>query len=115
MIPDQAFCIKAPEGPPLEDRFPYYPDRIVIQALIDLGNGPLWIDHLLAGAVVKLMGRNLYKTHRILMPDGSTFEYNDKNAELTPVRGVAPKSSYASRISTAFDTSISGSDGSFKL
>ena len=25
MIPDQAFCIKAPEGPPLEDRFPYYP------------------------------------------------------------------------------------------
>lgn len=34
MIPDQAFCIKAPEGPPLEDRFPYYPGRIVIQALI---------------------------------------------------------------------------------
>ena len=115
MIPDQAFCIKAPEGPPLEDRFPYYPGRIVIQALIDLGNGPLWIDHLLAGAVVKLMGRNLYKTHRILMPDGSAFEYNRKNAKPTAVRGVALKSSYAAHISSASDTNISGSDGSVKL
>lgn len=31
--------------------------------------------------VVKKLGRNLYKTHRILMPDGSSFSYEDKKMQ----------------------------------
>ena len=31
--------------------------------------------------VVKQLGRNLYKTHRILMPDGSSFSYEDKKMQ----------------------------------
>ena len=50
--------------------------------------------------VVKQESRNVYKTHRILMPDGSAFEYKE-NAELTPARGVARNGSYASPISSA--------------
>ena len=44
--------------------------------------------------------KNVYKTHRILMPDGSAFEYKE-NAEPTPARGVAINGSYASPISSA--------------
>ena len=54
--------------------------------------------------VVKQESRNVYKTHRILMPDGSTFEYNN-NAEPSTARGVARNGSYASPISSA-STSI---------
>ena len=52
----------------------------------------------------KQESRNVYKTHRILMPDGSTFEYNN-NAEPSTARGVARNGSYASPISSA-STSI---------
>jgi len=50
--------------------------------------------------VVKRLGRNLYKTHRILMPDGSVFAYETKKAEPTPAGG-ATIGPHAQRISSA--------------
>jgi len=59
--------------------------------------------------VVKVMGRNLYKTHRILLPDGSRFEFIDnEKAEPSPAGGVAVSGSYAQPISSA-KTSIAES------
>ena len=45
------------------------------------------------GAVVKITSRNRYHTHRILMPDGSSFEFYDKNkTEATVGKMTAIKS-----------------------
>lgn len=55
--------------------------------------------------VVKQEGRNVYKTHRILMPDGSMFEYKE-NTEPSTARGVAENGSYASPISSVSEQSI---------
>lgn len=51
--------------------------------------------------VVKQIGRNLYKTHRILMPDGSAFTFETKKAEPRPVKGAAEDGPHAPRISSA--------------
>lgn len=64
--------------------------------------------------VVKQEGRNTYKTHRIVMPDGSAFEYKEK-AEPTPARGVASNGSYALPISSASANSIAESDDGVKF
>lgn len=65
------------------------------------------------GVVVKQENKNTYKTHRILMPNGAAFVYNE-NTELTTARGVAGNGSYASPISSASEKSIAPSDGSVK-
>ncbi|MBE5803314.1 MAG: hypothetical protein E7316_02265 [Clostridiales bacterium] len=39
------------------------------------------------GVVVKLLGRNLYKTHRIVMPDGSAFTFEDNEKSREDTRG----------------------------
>ena len=54
------------------------------------------------GVVVKLMDKKRYKTHRILLPDGSVFVYETKNAEPTPAGGAA-NGPHAQRISSAID------------
>ena len=42
--------------------------------------------------VVKHLGRNLYKTHRILLPDGSSFEFNEQQkTESGLMNGILPK------------------------
>lgn len=61
--------------------------------------------------VVKQEKRNTYKTHRIVMPDGSAFEYKE-NAEPTPARGVASNGSYALPISSASDNRIAQNEDS---
>lgn len=66
------------------------------------------------GVVVKQESRNTYKTHRILMPDGSVFTYNE-NAGLTTARGVARNGSYASPISSASETSVAHSGENVKF
>ena len=65
------------------------------------------------GVVVKQESKNTYKTHRILMPNGAAFVYNE-NTEPTTARGVAGNGSYASPISSASEKSIAPSDGSVK-
>lgn len=55
--------------------------------------------------VVKQEGKNTYKTHRIVMPDGSAFVYKE-NAEPTPARGVANNGSYALPIRSASENSV---------
>ena len=53
------------------------------------------------GAVVKRLGRNLYKTHRVLMPDGTAFTYEIEKAEPKPTNGAATSGPHDSRISSA--------------
>ena len=60
------------------------------------------------GVVVKLVGKNLYKTHRILMPDGSAFEYNN-NAEPTTANGASLTRPHGMHISSASDNIIADS------
>ena len=62
-------------------------------------------------AVVVNMRNNKYKVHRILMPDGSIFKFDEKtkkNAEQEMQRGV-PKRSLANATSSASKNSISQS------
>lgn len=61
------------------------------------------------GVVVKLVGKNLYKTHRILMPDGSAFEYNN-NAEPTTANGASLTRPHGMHISSASDITLSDSE-----
>lgn len=68
------------------------------------------------GVVVVFTSGNQYKTHRILMPDGSSFAYNEKtNAELTTERGVAASGSLANHISSASGDNITYIDGDVKF
>jgi len=62
--------------------------------------------------VVKRLGRNLYKTHRILMPDGSAFTFIDnKKAEPTPAGGIPSNSmAQAQRISSTGDSITRGDE-----
>ena len=63
-------------------------------------------------AVVVNMRNNKYKVHRILMPDGSVFKFEEKaknNAEQEMQRGV-PKRSLANATSSASINSIPNSD-----
>lgn len=55
------------------------------------------------GAVVKMLGRNLYKTHRVLLPDGSVFSYETEKAEPKPLGGAAENGPHAQSISSATD------------
>ena len=59
-------------------------------------------------AVVVNMRNNMYKVHRILMPDGSMFKFEEikKDAERESQRGV-PKGSLANATSPASNNSIS--------
>ena len=63
---------------------------------------------------VKQESKNTYKTHRILVPIGAAFVYNE-NTEPTTARGVAGNGSYASPISSVSEKSIASSDGSVKF
>lgn len=63
--------------------------------------------------VVKQESKNVYKTHRIIMPDGSAFEYNEK-AEPSTARGVTGNGSFASPISSAFSDSVAQPTDSVK-
>lgn len=58
--------------------------------------------------VIKQEARNTYKTHRILMPDGSTFVYNEK-AEPKPANREASYEANSAPISSA-ENSISYSE-----
>lgn len=53
------------------------------------------------GIVIKKMDKNRYKTHRILMPDGSAFIYEKEKAELTPAGGAAVNGPHDQRIGSA--------------
>ena len=60
--------------------------------------------------VVKQIKRNLYKTHRILMPDGSAFSFDNKKAESTPAVGTPPmREAQETRINSA-NISIASSE-----
>ena len=63
--------------------------------------------------VVKQTSKNHYKTHRVLMPDGSAFVYNDnKKTEPTPAGGIpSGGKAQATHISSATN-SVSQSSGS---
>ena len=56
------------------------------------------------GVVVKQVGRNLYKTHRVIMPDGSAFTYEIKMAEPRPLEGAAAEGPHAPGKSSATDS-----------
>lgn len=56
------------------------------------------------GVVVKQIGRNLYKTHRVIMPDGSAFTYEIKMAEPRPLEGAAAEGPHAPGKSSATDS-----------
>ena len=63
--------------------------------------------------VVQQKGKNKYHVHRILMPDGSRFEYeNTKNAESTGDRIVGKKANKRLSIDSASNDSITQPDGS---
>jgi len=65
--------------------------------------------------VVKMTGRNRYSTHRILMPDGSEFVFEEnKNAELTSSDMLATKSDQGTDISSASNNSIPTSSENVK-
>lgn len=52
--------------------------------------------------VVKITNKNYYKTHRILMPDGSAYEFQDtKDAEPKPAGALSIKDTHATPISSA--------------
>lgn len=52
--------------------------------------------------VVKQIKRNLYKTHRILMPDGFAFSFDNKKTEPTPAVGTPPmREAQETRINSA--------------
>ena len=56
------------------------------------------------GVVVKQVGSNLYKTHRVIMPDGSAFTYEIKMAEPRPLEGAAAEGPHAPGKSSATDS-----------
>ncbi len=59
------------------------------------------------GVVVRRTGKNRYQTHRILMPDGSTFVYEEKtNAEPTTADMLTENGNQGTAISSASDTTI---------
>lgn len=60
--------------------------------------------------VVKMTNQNQYKTHRILMPDGSAYELQDvKNAESTPAGALSQGDTHAAPINSASIVSVAGS------
>lgn len=57
--------------------------------------------------VVKITGKNRYSTHRILMPDGSEFVFEEnKNTEPTSSDMLAQKSDQGTDISSVFDNTV---------
>lgn len=57
--------------------------------------------------VVKKLERNLYKTHRILMPDGSAFEFVDnKNTESGLLNGIPSQRKAQAQDANSVNTSI---------
>ena len=64
-------------------------------------------------AVVVNLNGNKYYVHRIVMPDGSAFRFNKKDAKQELYQGV-PKRSLADTTSFASDTSISNNDKNVK-
>ena len=64
-------------------------------------------------AVVVNLNGNKYYVHRIVMPDGSAFRFNKKDAKQELYQGV-PKRSLADTTSFASDTSISYNDKNVK-
>lgn len=61
-------------------------------------------------AAVKVGGKNRYHVHRILMPDGSEFEFKEKT-EPTGAGMTTKNGRQGSAISSAFDSSIPDPDG----
>ena len=55
------------------------------------------------GVVVKQVGRNLYKTHRVIMPDGSAFTYEKRMAEPEGPEGAATEGPHAQGKGSAAD------------
>lgn len=63
-------------------------------------------------AVVQLTGKNHYHTHRIIMPDGASFEFlTEKNTESKPAGALLQKSTHATPIDSASTNSIHSSAG----
>lgn len=69
------------------------------------------------GVVVRQTGRNRYKTHRIVTPDGKVFNFNENKMEVepTPPSGAADKTArFGSGISSTSDDRIAQNDGGVK-
>ncbi len=84
-------------------------DTVTIAAPVKINN-----DEGVVGVVVKKTKGYRYKTHRILMPDGSAFEFSDKNN-----RGYNGKMAFVSEseslpITSADDPTISQNDDDVK-
>ena len=58
-------------------------------------------------AVVQMTGENHYHTHRILMPDGSTFEFRQKNSTDSKPAGATPNTdAHATPMDSVHNSSI---------
>ena len=58
-------------------------------------------------AVVQMTGKNHYHTHRILMPDGSTFEFRQKNSTDSKPAGATPNTdAHATPMDSVHNSSI---------
>lgn len=63
-------------------------------------------------AVVQLTGKNHYHTHRIIMPDGASFEFlTEKNTESKPAGALPKTDTHATPIDSASTNSIHSSAG----
>ena len=63
-------------------------------------------------AVVQLTGKNHYHTHRIIMPDGASFEFlTEKNTESKPAGALPKMDTHATPIDSASTNSIHSSAG----
>lgn len=63
-------------------------------------------------AVVQMTGKNHYHTHRIIMPDGASFEFlTEKNTESKPAGALPKTDTHATPIDSASTDSIRSSAG----
>lgn len=63
-------------------------------------------------AVVQMTGKNHYHTHRIIMPDGASFEFlTEKNTESKPAGALPKTDTHATPIDSASTNSIHSSAG----
>lgn len=66
------------------------------------------------GAIVKLGGKKRYHVHRILMPDGSVFKFEDKKTEPNGVDMITNNGEQGPTISSALNKSITHSSQNSK-